>query len=138
MPTSTVAEQYKKISAHAGIEDANAHKLIQMLLAGALEKINFAKSCIARDDVAGKGENISFAISIIDGLQASLDKEKGGEIADNLFRLYHYMMEKLIIANFNSDIDLLDEIANLLISIKSAWDGIEQEANQILDKDGNS
>ena len=128
-------DQYTQINVHGGVADANAHKLIQMLFTGVLEKISAAKGCMGRGDVKGKGENLSIAISILDGLQASLDLEKGGEIANNLFRLYQYMMEKILVANMEDDTAILDEVTKLLLTIKTAWDAIEGEANQILEKE---
>ena len=77
-------KQYQQVSVHSGIMDASPHRLVQMLMEGVLEKIALAKGNMANKQVAGKGENISRAIGIIGGLQASLNYELGGEIAENL------------------------------------------------------
>lgn len=134
MSTQTALNQYNQINAQGKVEDANAYKLIQMLLAGALDKIATAKGCMMRKDIDGKGSNISAAISIVDGLQASLDREKGGEIAENLYNLYNYIMQRLLQANIEDSTDMLDEVGKLIATIKSGWDGIEKEANEILSK----
>ena len=85
------AAQYKSVGNQSGIENASPHRLIQMLLDGALDRINSAKGAIKRGDIQSQGTNISSAISIIGGLQSSLNMEKGGEIAANLDNLYDYM-----------------------------------------------
>lgn len=126
-------QQYKQINNQASVEDANAHKLIAMLINGAIDKVSMAKGFMQRDEVSKKGESISLAITIIDGLQSSLDLSQG-EIAENLFRLYQYMMEVLLQANLKDNIQQLDEVLGLLQSIKEGWDGIEQQANEILNK----
>lgn len=120
------ASQYKQVGAQTGVESATPHRLIQMLLEGALEKINLAKGYMQRGDVALKGTHISWAISIIDGLRMSLDKEAGGEIAANLDALYDYMGRRLVEANLNNDPAVLVEISGLLLEIKSAWDAIPE------------
>jgi flagellar protein FliS len=75
-----------------------------------------------------KGENIGLAISIIDVLRASLDMQAGGDISQNLESLYDYMTRRLTEANVTNDIAMLDEVANLLLPIKQAWDAIPQDA----------
>ena len=73
------------------------------------------------------------AITIIDGLQSSLNREEGGEIAENLHSLYDYMMRTLLIANYENNDSKLEEVAKLLGIIKSGWVGIEEEAKKILE-----
>ena len=97
---------------------------------GAIEKVAKAKGYMERKDIAKKGSHISWAISIIDGLRASLDKANGGDIADNLDDLYDYMIRRLMRANLENNADLLDEVISLLRSIKSAWDGIPAALSQ--------
>jgi len=114
--------QYGKVSVGSEVEYASPHRLIQMLMEGALDKIATAKGCMDRGETAKKGEHISWAISIIGGLQSSLDVEAGGEIAQNLDDLYSYIAKRLMDANANNDIAALDEVMSLLLEIKSAWD----------------
>lgn len=120
-------KQYKQVDTQSGVAYADPHRLIQMLMEGALDKLSIAKGCIERDDVAGKGSHISWAISIIDGLRMSLDKDAGGEIANNLDDLYDYMGRRLLQANLNNDIAMLNEVSSLIREIKSAWDAIPED-----------
>ena len=76
------ARAYTNVNATSGVENADPHMLIQMLVDGAIEKINMAKYFMSKNDWAKKGQHVSWAISIVGGLRASLDIEKGGEIAN--------------------------------------------------------
>ncbi|MFU8790164.1 MAG: flagellar export chaperone FliS [Methylobacter sp.] len=107
----------------AEIEEANPHRLIQMLYEGGLQRIAVAKGALMRHETAEKGENIGRAIAIIGGLRSSLDLGQG-EIALNLDDLYDYMERRLLEANLKNDIAILDEVASLLREIKAAWDVI--------------
>lgn len=120
-------KQYQGLGMKAVIEDATPHRLIQMLMDGALDKIAAAKGFMERGEVAQKGAHISWAVSIIDGLRVSLDKSVGGEIAQNLEDLYSYMMTRLTEANLNNNPDYLNEVSGLLRQIKGAWDAIPDE-----------
>jgi flagellar protein FliS len=122
--------QYSENAVQAGIESASPHRLIQMLMEGALGKIAAAKGHMERGEIRPKGEQIGCAISILEGLKASLDKDKGGEIAQNLEDLYIYMERRLIEANRGNDTSLLDEVSDLLRQIKEAWDAIAGHAGQ--------
>jgi len=125
------AAAYKKVGHQSSAEYANPHRLIQMLLDGALEKMVIAKSFILRKDIAGKGENISWAIRIIGGLQASLDEDKGGEVAETLNSLYVYLVTRLSEANLKNDAVMIDECIAIIKNIKEGWDGISDEAEKI-------
>lgn len=125
------AKQYAKISAASETESADPHRLIQMLIDGALAKLIVAKAMMERRDVAKKGENVSWAISIIGGLQASLDMQKGGEIAQTLNALYEYMTVRLAQANATNDVSGLDEVIHLMKTIKEGWDGIRPQASEM-------
>jgi len=121
-------DQYNQNAVQTGIESASPHRLIQMLLEGALGKIAAAKGYMERSEIQPKGEQIGSAISIIEGLKSSLDKDKGGDIARNLEDLYIYMERRLIEANRGNDASLLDEVSDLLRQIKEAWEAIADQA----------
>lgn len=130
MNASTATRAYAKIGVESGVFAADPHKLIAMLYQGALLAVANAKNGMMRRDVAAKGTAISKAISIIeDGLNASLDKKVGGELAQNLSSLYEYMARRLLGANLNDDMAALDEVAGLLNELKGAWDEIGRPAD---------
>jgi flagellar protein FliS len=116
--------QYQQVSVHSGIMDASPHRLVQMLMEGALEKIALAKGYMTNNEIANKGENIGKAIAIVGGLQGSLNHDSGGEISANLNRLYDYMSTRLVIANLHNDASILDEVTSLMMDIKMGWDGM--------------
>jgi flagellar secretion chaperone FliS len=133
MSYSTLADNlkaYQDIDASV-VLSASPHRIIQMLMAGAMEKIAKAKGHMINGDLAETGSQISWAISIIDGLRMSLDKSVDSEITKNLDDLYEYMNLQLLQANLKKDPKLLDEVTNLLKDIKSGWDGIAKEAEEI-------
>lgn len=125
--TQNALKEYGKVSVQSGASYATPHRLITMLLEGALEKISAAKGYMQRNEIANKGNYISWAISIVEGLRMSLDQDKGGDIAANLDQLYEYIERKLVEANANNDDAILDEVAELLTTIKSAWLEIPNE-----------
>ena len=127
----SAVQQYNRVGVTSSVEAASPHRLIQMLMAGALEKIAIAKGHMERNEIAQKGSHISWAISIIDGLRASLNLEAGGEIAQNLDDLYDYMTRRLARSNVENNIDLLDEVASLLRTIKGAWDDIPEDIRHV-------
>ena len=129
MNASAAIRAYNKVGVESGVTAADPHKLIAMLYQGALLAIANAKNGILRNDIPAKGKAISHAILIIDnGLNASLDKEVGGDLALNLSALYDYMSKRLLTANMNNDMAALDEVAHLLTDLKGSWEEIRQPA----------
>ena len=118
---------YGKGAVESEINYASPHRIIQMLMEGALSKLATAKGCITRNDITEKSNQITWAIKIINGLRSSLDMERGEDIATNLDSLYVYMEEKLLEAHVKNDIAILDEVINLLSEVKAGWDNIPQE-----------
>lgn len=124
------AAQYGKVAAESEAGYANPHRLVQMLMEGALDKVATAKGCIERNDLAGKSRQISWAMSIVSGLRTSLDMETGGPIAANLDDLYEYMTRRLIDASTQNDTDALTEVGDLMLEIKGAWDAMPDEVRK--------
>ena len=115
------------MSIQAAMPTASPHKLIQMLMEAALDKIAKAKGLIENKQIAEKGKQIGTVVSIVDALRASLDHNVGGEISANLDALYDYMIRKLTEANATNDVNLLDEVSKLIREIKVGWDAIPLE-----------
>ncbi|MCP3870252.1 MAG: flagellar export chaperone FliS [Gammaproteobacteria bacterium] len=116
--------QYHNIGVTTGIEQATPHRLVQMLMAGALDKIAVARGMMERGDSEAQARYLGWARTIIHSLRGSLDMDSGGQMATNLCDLYDYMIRRLDEAAATDDPLALDEIASLLSEVKSAWDVI--------------
>lgn len=119
--------QYRKLDISSRVDAASPTELIQMLFDGAIGKLQTARGCMDRKDLAGRSEALSSAVSIIEGLQSSLDLEEGGSLATNLDALYSYMMRKLWEANRHNDIEAVVEVSSLLSTVSGAWRTLKDE-----------
>lgn len=129
MNASLAIKAYTNVGVESNVIAADPHKLISMLYQGAILAIANAKNAIQRKDIPAKCAAISKALLIVDeGLNASLDKKVGGELAGNLSSLYNYMCTRLAQANMKNDVAALDEVATLLTDLKGAWDNIRPSA----------
>jgi len=124
--TRTSLKKYQQVKKSTA-QEASPYHLVAMLFQKLLDNIATAKGAITQKNYEKKGTEISNAISIIGVLEASLDFKQGGEISENLASLYQFCSEQLLEASTHNDIDKLNEIAQILIPIKSGWDAIPNE-----------
>lgn len=125
------AQTYSTVSLDAAVETASPHRLILMLFDGAIAAVSLARIHMNAGDIEQKGLSISKAISLISsGLHASLDMESGGELAERLAALYEYMGQRLLFANINNSVPALDEVMELLSSLREAWAEIAPDKQQ--------
>ena len=117
-------QHYKNVGAHGNLADASPHKVVQTLLDAVLSRVAEASGHLERNEVAAKGEKIGKALGILEALMLGLDKERGGDLALNLERLYEYASRTLLRANLENSNDLLKEVSALVREIKLGWDGI--------------
>ena len=121
---------YKKGNLKQDIATADPHRLTLMLMQGALDRMAYAKGCMERKDLAGKSEHLSRVSAIILNLRDTLDLDIGGEVGQNLYSLYEYMVQRLLDANMQNSLQIMDEVINLLLPIKTAWASIPEDAKQ--------
>ena len=116
---------YREVNASTAVEGASPHKLVSLLYQTLASEIAAARGAIARRDVAEKCRAVSKALRIVEeGLLAPLDLKAGGELAANLDTLYRYLVQRLTLANLNSDDRMLAECASLVDTLRDGWDGI--------------
>ncbi len=120
--------QYQKIDRESAVNGASPFQLIQMLMHGALQRLDLAREAMVEKDFAVKGEMLGKATSIIGGLQASLDKAQAPELCETLDGLYDYMQRRLLEANMKNDPALIDEVHGLLATVKTGWDELDPDA----------
>ncbi|NPA12490.1 MAG: flagellar export chaperone FliS, partial [Aquificae bacterium] len=93
-----------------------------------LSLLNIAIYSIEEGDIKTKAESITKASDGIAVLQASLDKEKGGEIAENLDKLYSFCLEELLRANVSND---KEKIKNVIEVLTPVYEGFKEAFTKV-------
>lgn len=128
---AVIAEYGKAQQAQA--MDVTPHRLVQMLMQSAIDKMSIGKGCMERKDIEGTHQNLSVVMTIIMTLRGSLDMEAGGEISINLDLLYGYMNTRLLEAISKRDTAAIDEVSSLMKELARGWAGMPQEIKEARD-----
>ena len=115
---------YLSTRATSSVHDASPHKLIALLFDACQENLAIAKGAIERKEIKKKADAIKKAIDIVVRLQASLDFEKGGQVATRLDDLYTFCTNRLAMANVMNDSSMIDEVYRVISEIKQGWSEI--------------
>ena len=115
---------YLSTRATSSVHDASPHKLIALLFDACHENLAIAKGAIERKEVKNKADAIKKAIDIVVRLQASLDFEKGGQVATRLDDLYTFCTNRLAMANVLNDSTMIDEVYRVISELKQGWSEI--------------
>ena len=113
--------RYQQVSRESGINSADNHQVIFMLLQGLLDSVAVAKGCILRNDIEGKAKAINKSINITSGLIDGINHKVYPEIGENFDALYRYIQLRLNDATLERSVEPLDEITTLVTPIKDAW-----------------
>ena len=103
---------------------ADPVELVAFLYQAALDSVDGAGRHLTARNIPARAEAISKALSILNLLNASLDRRAGGDISHNLGRLYSYMEGRLLDANLRQAAEPLEEVSRLLSTLAEAWRGI--------------
>ena len=90
--------------------------------------LNIAIYAIEEKDTKTKAESLSKVSNAIAVLQASLDMEKGGDIAQNLYRIYEFCLEELLKANVSDDKEKINQVIEVLTPI---YEGFKEAAKKV-------
>lgn len=126
---TNAAQAYADVGVQSDARSASPHQLITMLFEGCRKSLLQAKYAIESNNLPVKSSSIAKALDIINtGLRSSLDREKGGSLAQDLDDLYRYMGRRLTHANRHSDAGAVDEVLGLISDIANAWKSIKNQA----------
>lgn len=112
---------YRSVAVHGGVAASDPHRLVLILMDGALDRLAAAGGAMKAGAQESKASLIQRSMAIIEELRASLNLDEGGDIATNLADLYDYCIRQLARANMENRAELVDEVALLLREIRSAW-----------------
>ena len=125
-------QAYQNADRNAAAESEDPHALVALLFEELLRHMRLFVATFddgnADSDV--RSHHFSRALTILYGLQSSLNFEQGGEIADNLFRLYEYARQQLLSASRTNDSAGIQAAIAALQDIRDAWSQIESANKQ--------
>ena len=124
-----ISQAYEDIEKQSLTDADDPHLVVSVLFKELLKSMTlFVDNINVKDggDLNVKSKHFARSLTILYGLQSSLDFEKGGAIAENLFQLYEFARQKLIDDLGRGKAEGTPD-AIILGEIKSAWDEIGKD-----------
>ena len=115
---------YKK----ASVNTLDQNKLIIMLYDGAIKNASFAVEHMKSGEIEKVHNCLIKAKNIVTELMATLNMERGGDVAKNLQSLYSYMFSQLIEANMEKKTQPIVVVIELLKELRVAWVEINKKS----------
>ncbi len=103
------------------ILNAPRERVVGYMLQGLESFLMQAKVAMEQGNIPAAGEKIGRAQAIVWELLGALNMEEGGEVAQNLSRIYKYMIDQLVEANLKKDPAPVDDVLRVLSEIKAGW-----------------
>jgi len=123
MSTNKFINAYKNANREAVAESEDPQALIMVLLDELLRAMRAYVTIVEKQDdaKARKNDNLTRSLTIIYGLQSCLNFEEGGEIAENLFKLYEYSRVQLLNASATGETVGMNAAIQAISDIREAW-----------------
>jgi len=117
-------DAYRSVDIESRSASASPYELVLVLFDGLLDELARAKGHIENKRFQQKGQSLEKCINILNGLNSSLDYENGGEIVQNISRLYEYCIYRLSDVSVNLTLEGIDEVVRLCSTLREGWDGV--------------
>jgi len=125
MQYDSAYRQYHDVDLGARTAQASPVQLVLILMDGLLDELARARAHIEARRFEAKAQSLDKCINILNGLSSALDLDTGGEVVENLARLYDYCAQRLYLAGVSLDTTHVDEVVRLLGTIRTGWEGVQ-------------
>ena len=125
-----ISQAYEDVERQSLTDADDPHLVVSVLFKELLKSmVLFVDNIDVKNggDLDLKSKHFARSLTIIYGLQSSLDFEKGGDISENLFQLYEFARQKMIEDLGSGKADGTPNAITMLSEIKSAWDEIGKD-----------
>ncbi|WP_115719433.1 flagellar export chaperone FliS [Gallaecimonas mangrovi] len=116
------AYQHTQLEARAA--SADPHHLVLMLIEGFMDELARAEGHIHAKQFDRKAKSITKCLDILSGLDTALDKDKGGQLAENLHQLYDFCGRRLFECSLKNDLSGLEIIYKIMNDLKQGWEAM--------------
>ena len=124
---SNYGGNYQNAYKKASVNTLDQTKLIIMLYDGAIKNASFAVEHMKSGQIEKVHDCLIKTKNIVPELMATLNMDRGGDIANNLQSLYSYMFSQLIEANMNKKTEPVVIVIDLLKELRAAWTQINSK-----------
>jgi len=111
---------YADTQRETSVSSAKPVELVAMVYQRLLDHLHTGQ--VQMSEGADSSESFTKAIDLITtGLESCLDKEKGGEIAQNLALIYDWAGKEIIRARLCRDPEMIQGVINAFVPLAEAW-----------------
>ena len=123
MTTKKILNAYKNANRDAVVESEDPQALIMILLDELLRAMRSYANHVDKDQSTDGRKNNHFtrSLTMLYGLQSCLNFDEGGEVAENLFRLYEYARVQLLNTSQTGQTDGTQVAISAISEIREAW-----------------
>tara|TARA_B100000579_G_scaffold329280_1_gene279353 strand:+ start:195 stop:560 length:366 start_codon:yes stop_codon:yes gene_type:complete len=109
------------------VENDNPHKIVEEILKDLKNNLSLLAQCLQNNDTISRAKSDSFSKSLtaIYILQSSLDFNQGGEIAENLNKIYEFCRTTIIKSFSKKDFEAIKTLEPLINEILEGWKDIK-------------
>jgi flagellar protein FliS len=112
---------YRQIDLVGRTAEADGPALVQLLYEEAIHALRAAAWAAENQQTKTKSDKVTRATAIMFALEANLDHDAGGDVAQTLAKLYAGARRMIIDASIGSDPAPFREVASMLEEIGQAW-----------------
>ena len=123
MTTKKILNAYKNANRDAVVESEDPQALIMILLDELVSTMRSYANHVDKDKSTEARKNNQFtrSLTMLYGLQSCLNFDEGGEVAENLFRLYEYARVQLLNTSQTGQTDGTQVAISAISEIRDAW-----------------
>ena len=123
MTTKKILNAYKNANRDAVVESEDPQALIMILLDELLFAMRNYANVVDKEKSkqAWKNNHLTRSLTMLYGLQSCLNFDEGGEVAENLFRLYEYARVQLLNTSQTGQTDGTQVAISAISEIREAW-----------------
>ncbi len=119
----TAREHYRRMA----VESATPAGLVGMLYEGVVTCLRLAMEAAQRNDIPRRVEHANRALDIIAYLRATLDGERGGQVAATLRQFYAVAATRIFDAGVKNSPAMFAELETQFAGLREAWRAVERD-----------
>ena len=107
----------------SNVGTVSREKLLLMLFDGAIGFARASKSRYEAGDIVGFREYLNRCQAVVAEFLSTLDMKAGGEVAENLRRIYLFLIDHMGEANLRATGKNMDDVGRILLTLREGFDG---------------